>query len=62
VNILAALSVIAIVVGLLWALDARNGRAAALRAEVEHAQRVAEEAKCVTPAAAQPKPKRKVRK
>lgn len=61
-TILAFFSAVVIVVALLWVLDARNGRAAALRAEVEHARRVAEEAKCVTPAAAQPKPKRKVRK
>lgn len=60
--ILAFFSAIVIVVALLWVLDARNGRAAALRAEVEHAQRVAEDAKCIAPAAAQPKAKRNQRK
>ena len=37
-------------------------RDAALRAETEHARQVAEEAKCVTPPAAQPKAKRKTRR
>jgi hypothetical protein len=62
VTILAFFSAIVIVVGLLWVLDARNGHAAALRAEVERARLVAEDAAGVVPAATQPKAKRKVRR
>jgi hypothetical protein len=63
VTILVVLAVIALVCVGIWWFDRKNTRRdAALKAETEHAQRVAEEAKCVTPAAAMPKAKRKVRK
>ena len=60
-TILVVLVVIALVCVGLWWFDRKNTRRkAALKAEVE--QRVAEDAKCVTPAATQPKAKRKVRR
>ena len=63
VTILVVLAVIALVCVGIWWFDRKNTRRdAALKAETEHAQRVAEEAKCVTPAVVQPKAKRKVRK
>jgi hypothetical protein len=62
VTTLVVFAVIALVCVGLWWFDRRNKRAAALRAETEHARRVAEEAKNVTPAAAQPHAKRKPRK
>jgi hypothetical protein len=63
VTILVVLAVIALVCVGIWWFDRKNTRRdAALKAEVERAQRVAEEAKCITPAAAQLKPKRRPRK
>lgn len=61
VTILVVLTIIAIIVAVL--VSKRNAeRDAALRAETERAQRVAEDAKCVIPAAVQPKAKRRPRK
>lgn len=61
VPIVLAVVVVAILVAIIVAV--RNAeRDASLRAETERAHRVAEDAKCVTPAAAQSKAGRKVRK
>lgn len=63
VTILVVLAVIALVCLGLWWFDRKNTRRdAALKAETEHAQRVAEEAKCVAPAAAMSKARRRPRK
>ena len=61
VPVVVAVIVIAIFVTVV-VVKRNSDRDAALRIETEHAQRVAEDAKCITPAAAQPKAKRKPRK
>lgn len=61
VPVVVAVIIIAIFVTVV--VTVRNAdRDAALRAETENARRVAEDAKCVAPAAAQPKPKRRPKK
>lgn len=61
VPIVVAVAIVVAFVTVIMATK-RAEHAAALCAEVERAQRVADDAKCVTPAAAQPRATRRVRK